>query len=411
MLRLTFVAWAAATVMAGSMLPSSAGADRPGAVRAIVFQAAAKNSHHVLLDWKQLPPGAITLQVFRDGLLIDRFPVRSSATYHDRLLWPSTTFGYAIEALDASSNVIGQAAASVTTPAQTGSFPRLYASTSFWNTKIGKDPVVDPASAQIVAKSITPYAGVSVLNINNHWGIPIAYADHLSHKYLVGCTNPGCDPNVTFRIPRYALANFGGDAKLTVIDPTTNLELDMGHAVYDGATDTWTTTNRFVTASDGWGAMCAPGQHCSGILMSGIVQFGGVTRPEEIAQGHIDHAVALSIPYWSSDYFVCPAVKNGGGYHDPLALPLGAQLQLDPTFDVAAQHWPTYEKVIAVALQRYGGFVVDGGSTALEVRGETSLDRGYDPWTKIGIPDGWPGGPTLNDVPWALLRVLKLQPC
>jgi hypothetical protein len=329
----------------------------------------------------------------------------------DRLLWPSTAFAYEVQALDGSGGVVGDATATVTTPAQMGSFPRMYAATSFWNQRIPKDPTIDPNSPAIVAASVTPYGGLTVLNDNDHWGIPLAYAEPTSHLYDVACTNPGCQKDLYFRLPRYAAANLGGDGKLVVVDPSTDQELDMGRATYDAATDTWSTGNRFVTAPDGWGAMCGWGLHCSGVLMSGIDQFGGVLRPEEIAQGHIDHALALSVPYWSSAYFVCPAVKDGGGYTDPSAIPLGAHVQLDPSIKVASQAWPTYEKTIALALQRYGAYVVDGGSGSFEVRAETSLDRGYDAWGKVGLSSSWPGGPTLNDIPWASVRVLTLTPC
>jgi hypothetical protein len=121
--------------------------------------------------------------------------------------------------------------------------------------------------------------------------------------------------------------------------------------------------------------------------------------------------VALSVPYWSSTRFVCPATKLGGGFVDPNAIPLGAHVQLDPAVKVSKKPWPAYEKVVAVALQRYGGYVADGGSGSFEVRAETNLDRGYDAWGKVGIPSSWPGGPTLNDIPWSRLRVLTMTPC
>src|SRR5207244_1284600 len=134
---------------------------------------------------------------------------------------------------------------------------------------------------------------------------------------------------------------------------------------------TWTTSSRYTTPSDGWGAMCPRGQHCDGVLMSGMDQFGGVLRPEEIAQGHVDHALALSVPYWRSGFFACPAVKSGGGSSDPLAIPLGAHVQLDPTLKISSQSWPDWEKIIARALKKYGAYVSDAGSGSLEVRAES----------------------------------------
>jgi hypothetical protein len=229
--------------------------------------------------------------------------------------------------------------------------------------------------------------------------------------YDVACRNPGCAPStIPFRIPAYAQPNYGSDGKLTVVDPATNTELDMGRAVLDAEADSWSTGNRVASPSDGWGAICDLGQHCSGVVASGLAQFGGVVRPEEFAQGHIDHALAIVSPHTNATYFVCPATRLGGGYDDPAAIPLGAHLQLDPRFNVDAQAWPSWEKIVAKALQTYGAFVTDAGSS-LEVRAESTIDRGYDAWAKVGIPDSWPGGPTLTDLPWDRVRVLTMRPC
>jgi hypothetical protein len=157
--------------------------------------------------------------------------------------------------------------------------------------------------------------------------------------------------------------------------------------------------------------MCGWGSHCDGVLMSGIDQFGGIVRPEEIAQGHIDHALALSVPYWRVTKFVCPAVKTGGGVEDANAIPEGAHVQLSLKIDVAAQTWPAWEKVIARALQVYGAYVSDAGSGSFEVRAESDLDRGYPMWQLVGINAGVSTAQKLPDIPWGRMRVLKLHWC
>jgi hypothetical protein len=372
------------------------------------FTAQALNSYSALLQWTAVP-GAASYQIFRDGRLIDDIGV-GPTTYTDFLLWQSTAYGYELEAFDAGGQVIADLVASVTTPAQVGSFPKLYADTSFWNQPIGSSPLIDPNSAAIVASSITPYDGVATFNNDDDWGIPLAYGDPASKMYSVGCLLYGCNVEVLFRIPRYAQANHGSDGKLVVLDPSIDTELDMGRATYDPDADSWTTGSRYKTPSNGWGAMCDQGQHCDGVLMSGIDQFGGVVRPEEIAQGHIDHALALVVGYWRSGYFACPAVKSGGGVNDANAIPLGARIQLDPTFDVDAQTWPQWQKVVAKALQTYGAVATDAGSTGVEIRGEANLNRGYDAWAKVGMGTD-PGSTSLAAFPWEKMRVLKITQC
>jgi hypothetical protein len=388
-----------------------AGAARPSArspARAPAFTATALNSYSAQLTWT-LPPGAATVKILRNGRLIDAFPA-ASAPYVDYLLWQSTTYSYELDVYDAGGGLLSSQTTGVTTPAQSGSFPRFYAADSFWNTKIKRHAKVDADSKAIIAKSVLPYVSVSHVTDTDAWGIPLAYSGADSENYAVGCTKYGCNIDVHFRIPRYARQNSGTDGKLVVVDPSTNTELDMGRASYDPVSDAWTTESRYTTPSDGWGAMCGLGQHCDGVLMSGIDQFGGIIRPEEIAQGHIDHALALAIPYWRDAKFVCPAVKSSGhGYDDTAALPEGAHLQLSPKLDVDAQTWPAWEKVVARAMQRYGAYVVDAGSGAFEMRAEANLDRGYDAWSLVGMTSNPP--PKLTNFPWSKVRVLKLSWC
>jgi hypothetical protein len=156
--------------------------------------------------------------------------------------------------------------------------------------------------------------------------------------------------------------------------------------------------------------MCAQGAHCDGVLMSGLDQFGGIVRPEEIAQGHIDHALSLIVPYWRSGFIACPAVKAAGGVNDPNAIPMSARVQLDPAFNVDAQSWPQWQKVVAKALQTYGAYVWDAGSDRLDIRAESNIARGYDAWAKVGVPSGI-GLASLAPLPWNQVRVLKITQC
>ncbi len=408
MMALTVASSAGAAAVPLLGAGAAAGA-RSGAPAAPTLTITALNSYSAQLTWT-VPPGAASVAILRGGRLIDRFPASSSAPYIDYLLWQKTAYTYDVQAFDANGTLLSDVSAGVTTPAQVGSFPRLYDTSSFWNTKIKRHAAVDPNSKAIIAKSVLPYVSVAHISDTDSWGIPLAYSGADSERYDVGCTKYGCNIGVEFQIPRYARQNNGSDGKLVVVDPATNAELDMARASYDPVGDTWTTESRYTTTSNGWGAMCGWGQHCDGVLMSGIDQFGGIIRPEEIAQGHIDHALALAIPYWRNAMFVCPAVKSSGhGFDDPDALPEGARLQLSPKFDVDAQAWPAWEKVFAHALQKYGAYVVDAGSGAFEVRAEANLDRGYDAWGLVGMTSNLP--PKLDTFPWNRVRVLKLNWC
>src|SRR5438128_6440771 len=295
------------------------------------------------------PPGTPPAQILRDGRVIDDFRVRGAGrlVYDDYLLWPATTYRYEVRAVDSGGQSVRDESVELTTPPQLGSFPRLYGESSFWNRPIDADAAVDPNSAAMVSRALARYAAGSSLATTDDWGRPIAYASSLSMPYSVGCTKYDCTSSVVFRIPRYAQPNSGSDHHLVVLDPNSNEELDMWLAAYDAKTDAWSSAARYVTDSTGWGALCAASFRCNGGVAAGFAVFGGVVRPEEIAQGHIDHALCMALPYTRSGVLACPATHTDGIYNDPAAIPEGAHLQLDPASNVAAQPAPQYGKVLA----------------------------------------------------------------
>jgi hypothetical protein len=352
--------------------------------------------------------GAATLEIHRDGRLLDTVRADGPGIYTDHLLWHSTTYTYEVRALAASGALLASYDASVTTPPQAGAFPRLYADSSFVNTAIPAGAAVDPASPQMVATAITPQTGRANLANSDAWGAPLAYATPGSTPHTVACLRYFCDgPAVSFAIPRYAQPGSGSDGQLTVLDPASGEELDMWQASFDAGAAAWSASSRILQDANGWGAACSPGQRCGGANAAGFAYFAGVVRPEEIAQGHIDHALALMVPDTRAGFVACPAVGSDGTSTDPGALPIGARLELDAGFDVEHSALPRWEKVIARALQQYGAYVVDT-SGSLAIRAESSLLRGYDAWAKAGVPTQ---GASLSDLPWSGMHVLQLRAC
>jgi len=365
------------------------------------------NSYSAQLLWTA-PLGVARVQILRNGRLLDDFTFAGGATlaYTDYLLWQSTAYSYELKSFDAGATLVGDVSGSVTTPTQSGSFPVLYGPASFWNQPIAANPAIDGNSAAMVSTALTAYASGANMANSDAWGKPLAYANVVSRLYAVGCTLYDCAISVAGRIPRYATPVTGSDHHLIVIDPTTNTELDQWESSYNALADAWSAGSRYIGPTNAWGANCGPGQHCNGAVAAGFAAFGGVVRPEEIAQGHIDHALFMAMPYTRSGFLACPATHTDGIYNDPAAIPEGAHLQLDPAFNVDAQPWPQYEKVIAHALQTYGAYVGDSGGT-LSFAGEPNLDRGYDAWGLIGVPNP----PNFSSLPWGQFRVLQLQAC
>ncbi len=265
--------------------------------------------------------------------------------------------------------------------------------------------MIDPNSAAIVAKAILPYRGAANLSNSEWWGINVAYADRNSTEYEIGCTMYWCDRPVTHRIPDYARPTRGSDAHLLTIDAHAKTELDMWLADRTGAS--WNAGTRATMATDGPAVGCPPGERCPSANAAGFALGAGILRPEEIRQGHIDHALVITTPYIRSTVHKCPATSTDGRYDDANAISMGAQLQLDPALAVDDLMLPEWKKTVLRALQEYGAYVVDTGGS-LSIRAESTALRGYDAWARIGMSSE---DPNLADLPWDRMRVLASADC
>ena len=401
------------------------------ASREVSVVAAPLSSYSILIAWTGAGDESFEAVLERKTdsgrwRMIDRFTAGPSGSYTDYLLWQQTTYTYRFSAVESGRRTVLGTAEATTLP-QVGPWPRLYGTNSFWNQPIPPGAATDPHSKEMVADSLVSYAQEhtnpathryypeSNLGMTDAWGVPIAYAHPVhSKEYDVGCRRYGCETQVSFRIPRYAALTHGSDSRLSVINPAGNLELDMWAADYDREADRWTAGSRYVVSAgiiNGRGAVCDAGYHCNGAVAAGFSALGGVIRPEEIAQGHIDHALVFTSPTTRADFIACPATHTDGNTRwkpsiGKYPMPQGARIQLDPEF-VVPDEWPRWKTVIAEALQTYGAYLGDtGGSVA--IKGEsTSVARGYDSWAKVGLPHG--ADRTLGDFPWDRMRVLEVS--
>jgi hypothetical protein len=282
--------------------------------------------------------------------------------------------------------------------------PRLYSPSSFWNTPIPPGARSDPNSAAMVQKALVRHGASSVFANGDKWGVPVAIASEAAKSYDVACTRYCTAPSIRFRIPAGARPATGSDHHLAVLDGTR--ELDLWQAKHDTIRDTWSASTVLINDASGPGASCPEGKHCNGAVAAGVALLGGLVWPHELRAGRIDHALAITTPFTRAGAIACPATHTDGRQADPDAIPEGARIQLDPAFDVASQPWPAWKKALALALQRYGAYVVDTGG-ALAVRGVSDANLRYNSWAAAGIPTQV----GLSDLPWDRMRVLQLRWC
>jgi hypothetical protein len=297
-----------------------------------------------------------------------------------------------------------------TRPASPSSCVPPYDVSSAWNTPIAVGAAVAVGSAASIA-AISDN-GLALTSDAGQYTIPVYGFD--SATPLVSVTGSGFfstydagdgsrvghdSPwSVQVPVPAAALGGVGSDGQVVLLDRARGIEYGFWQFTRD-AQGGYSATNgyRYHTTA-GYDGRFADGLAGRG---DGTPYLAGLVRACELAQGHIDHALAFAYNSPSSA-FVYPASKSDGGAFGGILgvdLPEGSRLQLDPTLSdtqLAAWGLTPSALVIAHALQRYGMYVVDhSGSSKLYLE-DTSTAH-------------WPPNITpsmLSTIPWSAFHVL-----
>jgi hypothetical protein len=279
-------------------------------------------------------------------------------------------------------------------PGPTG---RMYSPTSPFNVPIGAAPRIAPNSEAMVSKSLLPYVRSANFANSDEWGIAIVDARPTDPLRSVGTFHWGYGADIVqpgVRIPDGAAPTTGSDHHLAVMDGDRELDMWVADQQTDGS---WMAGARTVTSNSGSGVSAEIGGNAAGFALA-----AGLIRPEEIAQGRIDHALQFTSPY-IRNRFVAPAIHGDGREADADAMPMGTRIQLDPAADVSGL--PRVQRILAQALKDYGAYLSDS-SGSLAIRGEASIGRASqggpaDIWAPVGVTD-----PSMKDIPWERMRVV-----
>ncbi|HWS47300.1 MAG TPA: hypothetical protein VN636_15655 [Acidimicrobiia bacterium] len=93
---------------------------------------------------------------------------------------------------------------------------------------------------------------------------------------------------------------------------------------------------------------------------AGLPILPGLVRYDEVAAGHINHAVRFTVPYTQKG-FILPATHYASSSTNPALPPMGLRLRLKASFDLS--HFHGQSLVILQALKTYGMIVADNGSS------------------------------------------------
>jgi hypothetical protein len=255
---------------------------------------------------------------------------------------------------------------------------RWYAKDAPWNTLVPRAAAVDRSSSTYVAQLLAADSGI---NVNRTFFTPPVFRANST------------TPRVTVRLaggfridrvpmPPSASVSPDSDAHLAILDWDSGCEYDFWRARkrddgswYAETQATFQLWNHGV--HEPWTARA-----------SGVALGAGLIRPEDIRSGVIEHALAIALPTTASSHR-SPATSSDGRTRG--GIPMGARLQLDPSFDL--QSIEQDGRIIARALQRYGAYVVDTSSAITLYAQNTSSTGGFA--YPISWDHGLPGGETI----------------
>ena len=159
----------------------------------------------------------------------------------------------------------------------------------------------------------------------------------------------------------------GDDCHMLIYQGSRLYELYQGSITGGQATGgTFTSSCEVVwdLTKDYWqpGTPYARGDGCNGADAADVPIAPLLLKKDEIAAHQINHAMRFTIANSKIDntYYVHPATHLGGSGTPNQTIPYGARFRLKPNFDVGSLPSPEAQ-AIAVALQKYGMFMDDGG--------------------------------------------------
>jgi serine/threonine-protein kinase len=258
---------------------------------------------------------------------------------------------------------------------------------AIWTQDISHAPL-DPQSSTIIAW-LADAGGWGTGKMRVDFGLRVLQANASTPRVPFRKTGGpgGADSDVISTIPLPAGGGVEGqpgyqcpagddnDCHLIVVDRSQGKLYEVYQANYaDGAlsglgTAVW-NLNRVYPPS-------GRGDQCSSTDAAGLPIAPLVFSADELAAGHIDHAIRFILPNprIRAHVFVHPATHAGAPRGPVTAPPMGAHFRLKASFDMS-QLTPAAQ-VVARAMQKYGMFLSDGGNIALTAQNDADTKAKY----------------------------------
>ncbi len=274
---------------------------------------------------------------------------------------------------------------------------RPFPADNAWNTRIDTAPV-DPASATLIAS--IGRSGHLHPDFGANWnggpfGIPYVVVSGSQKRVPVSFDYASESDKGPYPIPANAPieggASASGDRHVIVLDRDAWRLYELFDAHPLGGGTSWHAGSGavFDLSSNalrpaGWTSADA----------AGLPILPGLVRYDEVAAGHIDHALRFTVATTRRAY-VAPARHYASSRTSASLPPMGMRVRLTKGYDISG--FPPQAKVVLQALKTYGMIVADNGSN----------------WYISGAPDRrWSDDElgTLKSVPGSAFEVVTMGP-
>jgi hypothetical protein len=390
-----------AATAAGLTLASTASAAVPASPG--TFRITRTATHSISLAWTDRAQNESRYEILRDGSVKLLAP-KNRESLVDSNLAAGTRYSYRIRACNsggcsAYSPVRTQAtllAPFVDPYPSLGSchvFPPFTgaptapsaANQTAWNQEISNAPI-DPRSSQYMSKihslgdnqNIHPDFGS-----DPSYGIPYVVVPGVQPKVPIRFTEYGdeSDPG-PYPIPPHTPIEAGSDGHLLVVDRDNCKLYESGVAKYlGGVRNAWTAFGGALFNLNQAGPL-RPDTWTSADA-AGLPIFPGLVRYEEVASGHIDHAIRVTFEQ-TRRAFIHPATHYASDSCNVNLPPMGLRFRMRPSYDLS--DFTGQALAIAQALKRYGMINADNGSNFF-ITGTTDSRWNDDNLSQLkGIP-------------------------
>jgi hypothetical protein len=263
--------------------------------------------------------------------------------------------------------------------------PDAFKASSFWNTPIASNAVVDANSDGIINFLMADNDLSGCLTLagtpGNSWGMPSFVADASDPIFDVVSTNNSVPPEFgSLRIPNGAIAADTSDGEMVVYDMAKGVVAQLSKATYDSSTSEWTVSGGSIAylASNGIdGRLAASDDSRNRGSFRGYPGSASMVHYDDVADGKLDNVVKIGVNTANSG-FVFPMLNSDGDTTDPNAPRQGTRIRIKPSVNLASLGLSSQALVIAKGLQDYGMIVGDstGGAMVLKLEDTEAGGRG-----------------------------------